>query len=114
MSKRVLSLLRILLWTPSLLSKQSYGEVFTMAECVSGPTSAMDRSSSTTLSKTGGASALAACTKATKSCMLDQIALKSFLFSFVSCRLIADLKRRVFYQKCHDPDCKVLNYKSPG
>ncbi|ELT98007.1 hypothetical protein CAPTEDRAFT_224955 [Capitella teleta] len=27
--------------------------------------------------------------------------------------LIADLKHRVFYQKCHDPDCKAVNYKSP-
>ena len=24
-----------------------------------------------------------------------------------------DLKRGVFYQKCHDPDCRAANYKSP-
>ncbi|XP_052768226.1 DNA-directed primase/polymerase protein-like [Mya arenaria] len=27
--------------------------------------------------------------------------------------LIADLQRGVFYQKCHDPDCHMQNYKSP-
>ncbi|WAQ97658.1 PRIPO-like protein, partial [Mya arenaria] len=28
--------------------------------------------------------------------------------------LIADLQRGVFYQKCHDPDCHMQNYKSPA
>ncbi|CAC5409309.1 PRIMPOL [Mytilus coruscus] len=27
--------------------------------------------------------------------------------------LLADLKRGVYYQKCHDPECKYLSYKSP-
>ncbi|CAH1241748.1 PRIMPOL [Branchiostoma lanceolatum] len=27
--------------------------------------------------------------------------------------LVADLKRQVWYQKCHDPVCRAQNYKSP-
>ncbi|XP_033761453.1 DNA-directed primase/polymerase protein-like [Pecten maximus] len=27
--------------------------------------------------------------------------------------MIADLKKAVYYQKCHDPDCQMQNYKSP-
>ncbi|XP_035664107.1 DNA-directed primase/polymerase protein-like [Branchiostoma floridae] len=27
---------------------------------------------------------------------------------------VADLKRQVLYQKCHDPVCRAQNYKSPG
>ncbi|XP_021365336.1 DNA-directed primase/polymerase protein-like [Mizuhopecten yessoensis] len=27
--------------------------------------------------------------------------------------MIADLKKAVYYQKCHDPDCKMQNFKSP-
>ncbi|XP_077999309.1 DNA-directed primase/polymerase protein-like [Glandiceps talaboti] len=27
-------------------------------------------------------------------------------------RILVDLKQGVFYQKCHDPDCKAQNYKS--
>ena len=30
------------------------------------------------------------------------------------CRIIADLQRGVYYQKCHDPVCKSVNYKSQG
>lgn len=29
-------------------------------------------------------------------------------------RLMADLKRGVYYQKCHDPECKLINFKSSG
>ena len=28
------------------------------------------------------------------------------------CRIIVDLKLGVYYQKCHDPDCRAQNYKS--
>ncbi|XP_033122335.1 DNA-directed primase/polymerase protein-like [Anneissia japonica] len=28
-------------------------------------------------------------------------------------RIIADLKKTVFYQKCLDPECRAINYKSP-
>ena len=29
-------------------------------------------------------------------------------------RLLADIRRGVYYQKCHDPDCKAIDYKSEG
>ena len=25
-----------------------------------------------------------------------------------------DLRLGVYYQKCHDPDCKSIDYRSPG
>ncbi len=28
--------------------------------------------------------------------------------------IIADLKRAVYYQKCHDPECRAANFKSSG
>ena len=34
--------------------------------------------------------------------------------SYMFYRLIADLKKRIYYQKCHDPDCKAANFKSDG
>lgn len=30
------------------------------------------------------------------------------------CRIVADLRLGVYYQKCYDPDCKSIDYRSPG
>ena len=37
-----------------------------------------------------------------------------FFFFFFHFRIVVDLKRGVYYQKCHDPDCKSIDYRSPG
>ena len=29
-------------------------------------------------------------------------------------RFVVDLKNGIYYQKCHDLDCRAVNYKSPG
>ena len=34
-----------------------------------------------------------------------------FVFCF---RLVVDMKRGVYYQKCHDPECRAQNFKSLG
>lgn len=39
------------------------------------------------------------------------LTLYSFAFLF---RLVVDLKRGVWYQKCYDPDCQAVNFKSNG
>lgn len=42
----------------------------------------------------------------------------SFLFAvlilFLLFRIVVDLRHGVYYQKCHDPDCKRIDYRSPG
>ena len=34
--------------------------------------------------------------------------------SFRDCRLVVNVRSGVYYQKCYDPHCRILNYKSPG
>ena len=29
-------------------------------------------------------------------------------------RMVADLKKGTYYQKCHDPDCRRINFHSNG
>ena len=29
-------------------------------------------------------------------------------------RIVADLSKGIYYQKCHDPDCKRVNFRSQG
>ena len=30
------------------------------------------------------------------------------------CRIVVDLANSVFYQKCHDPECRRVDFKSRG
>ena len=36
------------------------------------------------------------------------------IFFFLHVRIVADLRLGVYYQKCHDPDCRRIDYRSPG
>ena len=36
-----------------------------------------------------------------------------FFFSFFVCRMVADLVAGIYYQKCHDPECRRVGYRSP-
>ena len=41
----------------------------------------------------------------------DQVCVSQKLFHS---RLLVDIQRGVYYQKCHDPDCKAVDFKSEG
>ena len=32
----------------------------------------------------------------------------------IFCRIIADLRRGVYYQKCYDPECRRIDFRSSG
>lgn len=42
----------------------------------------------------------------------DNISLAFNSALFLLLRILVNLKRKIFYQKCHDPDCKRADFKS--
>lgn len=96
-------------WTVSLPQQTSGG----------GTTLLRNNCSSTISPNTAGVKMWNGFIKATTSCtwsMFDVLqtvfqCAPSFWFRFVHlCRIVVDLKEEVWYQKCHDPDCR--NFRS--
>ena len=66
-----------------------------------------------TFSTTDGVKTLGELIRATTSCEPTSC-LQCRCLRILVCRVIADLMRGVFYQKCHDPECRRANFRSIG